>query len=186
MTITLSEQYPLGKLFLPRVPFAVVVSGTREPFPERPVLFALRQLPEGSRIIVGDCPTGVDAMVKKVCEHLNRAYVTFDAYWNCDDYERSTGHACQVPMLNPGDAEHPFSARHLGGPHGRAAGPARNRRMLRAAAEKEGEQVITLAFHDDLDASRGTKNCVRQSLKEGHVTMLVTSDERWVHVLAVT
>jgi hypothetical protein len=184
MTITLSEQYPLGKLFLPRVPFAVVITGTREPFPERPIMFALRQLPGGSRIIGGDA-TGVDAMAAKVCEHLDRPFIKFDAYWGCDDYERSAGHACQVPMLNPGDAEHPFSARHLGAPHGRAAGPARNRRMLRAAEAKEGEQVITLAFHDDLDASRGTKDCVRQSLQAGHVTMLVTSDERWVHVLAV-
>jgi hypothetical protein len=184
MTITLSEQYPLGKLFLPRVPFAVVVTGQREPFPERPVLFALRQLPQGSRILVGDCPTGVDQMVAKVCEHLNRPFIKFDAYWSCDDYARSTGHACQV-NVEPGedDAVHP---RHLGSPHGRPAGPARNRRMLRAAEGKEGDQVITLAFHDDLDASRGTKDCVRQSLKAGHMTMLVTSDERWVHVLAVS
>ena len=44
--------------------------------------------------------------------------------------------------------------------YGRAAGPIRNRQML-----DEGDPHLVLAFHDDLENSRGTKNMVEQALK---------------------
>lgn len=52
--------------------------------------------------------------------------------------------------------------------HGRAAGPLRNARML-----VEGRPDTVLAFHEALEASRGTKDMVRQARKAG-VTVKVT------------
>lgn len=45
---------------------------------------------------------------------------------------------------------------------GRAAGPIRNSQML-----LEGKPDLVLAFHDDLENSKGTKNMVNQAKKAG-------------------
>jgi YspA, cpYpsA-related SLOG family len=42
--------------------------------------------------------------------------------------------------------------------HGRSAGPIRNAQMLR-----EGKPDIVIAFHDDLEKSKGTKDMVRRA-----------------------
>lgn len=42
--------------------------------------------------------------------------------------------------------------------YGPAAGPIRNGQML-----KEGKPDLVLAFHDDLESSKGTKDMVRQA-----------------------
>ena len=44
----------------------------------------------------------------------------------------------------------------------RAAGPIRNQRML-----VEGKPDLVIAFHDDLESSRGTKDMIKRSLKAG-------------------
>ena len=41
--------------------------------------------------------------------------------------------------------------------HGKAAGPIRNRKML-----DHGPDLV-IAFHDDLESSKGTLNCVNQA-----------------------
>lgn len=46
--------------------------------------------------------------------------------------------------------------------HGRAAGPIRNQQML-----TEGKPDIVFAFHDDLEASKGTADMVMRALKSG-------------------
>jgi len=46
--------------------------------------------------------------------------------------------------------------------YGRAAGPVRNRQML-----MEGRPDLVLAFHDNLEESKGTKDMVRQAQKAG-------------------
>ena len=48
------------------------------------------------------------------------------------------------------------------GQYGRAAGPVRNRQML-----TEGLPDIVFAFHDNLDASKGTANMVKLARKAG-------------------
>lgn len=48
--------------------------------------------------------------------------------------------------------------------HGRAAGPIRNRAMLDDAPD------IVVAFHDNLAASKGTKDCVAEARRR-HVTV---------------
>ncbi|WP_300268447.1 SLOG family protein [Microbacterium sp.] len=47
----------------------------------------------------------------------------------------------------------------------RAAGPRRNRIMLKilAALQAQGYRAGVLAFHDDIENSKGTKDCVAQA-----------------------
>ena len=45
--------------------------------------------------------------------------------------------------------------------YGNAAGPIRNREML------DLEPDIVLAFHNDIENSRGTKDCCREATKRG-------------------
>jgi homoserine dehydrogenase len=51
---------------------------------------------------------------------------------------------------------------------GKAAGPIRNKQML-----DEGKPDMVIAFHDDLENSRGTKNMVEQSRKRGITVVTV-------------
>ncbi len=46
--------------------------------------------------------------------------------------------------------------------YGKAAGPLRNKQML-----EEGKPELILAFHDDLDHSKGTKDMVERARKAG-------------------
>jgi len=46
--------------------------------------------------------------------------------------------------------------------HGKAAGPIRNKQML-----VEGVPDMVIAFHNDLAASKGTKNMIEQATKAG-------------------
>lgn len=56
--------------------------------------------------------------------------------------------------------------------YGRAAGPIRNRRML----DLKPERVV--AFHNDLAASKGTRDCVTEALRRGiPVTVYTTTGE---------
>jgi len=52
---------------------------------------------------------------------------------------------------------------------GKRAGPARNTRML-----KEHKPDVVLAFHDDLEVSKGTKDCVHKARKYGIDVYLVS------------
>lgn len=53
--------------------------------------------------------------------------------------------------------------------YGRAAGPIRNKEMINEALifKNKGIETIVYAFHDNLEKSKGTKNCVNQALKLG-------------------
>jgi YspA, cpYpsA-related SLOG family len=60
------------------------------------------------------------------------------------------------------------------GKHGRAAGPIRNREMLKMRPN------LVIAFHDDLGKSRGTKNCLMQALEEGvGIEAIGSGGEEW-------
>ncbi len=54
---------------------------------------------------------------------------------------------------------------------GRAAGPIRNKKML-----VEGKPDLVVAFHNDIDASKGTKNMLKQAQKAGIATRLFTEE----------
>lgn len=45
--------------------------------------------------------------------------------------------------------------------HGRSAGPIRNRQMLGRRPD------LVVAFHDDLEASKGTKDCAEEAARRG-------------------
>lgn len=51
--------------------------------------------------------------------------------------------------------------------YGRAAGPIRNRQML-----KEGKPDVVIAFHEDLSKSKGTKDMVNAAKKAGIPTVV--------------
>ncbi len=53
--------------------------------------------------------------------------------------------------------------------YGNAAGPIRNKQML-----IEGHPSIVMAFHDDIDHSKGTKNMIEQSHEVGLSVLLVS------------
>jgi len=52
--------------------------------------------------------------------------------------------------------------------YGRAAGPIRNKQML-----DEGNLDLVLAFHTDIEKSRGTKNMIEQAEKRGIKVILI-------------
>ena len=52
--------------------------------------------------------------------------------------------------------------------YGKAAGPIRNTQML-----KEGKPDKVLAFHDDIDSSKGTAHMVKIALKAGIPVLIV-------------
>lgn len=51
--------------------------------------------------------------------------------------------------------------------YGRSAGPRRNRQML-----KEGKPNLVVAFHDDIEHSKGTKDMLKAAKQAGIDTML--------------
>lgn len=56
------------------------------------------------------------------------------------------------------------------GRYGRGAGPIRNHKMLNMHPD------IVLAFHDDLEKSKGTKHCVEEAIQRGFVVVLFKSE----------
>jgi hypothetical protein len=53
--------------------------------------------------------------------------------------------------------------------YGKAAGPIRNTQMLH-----DGRPDMVIAFHDDFENSRGTKNMIEQAQKAGLPTRVVS------------
>lgn len=56
------------------------------------------------------------------------------------------------------------------GKFGKAAGPIRNRRML------DMNPDLVIGFHDDIDSSKGTRDCLKEARKRGIEVWLVTHD----------
>ena len=52
--------------------------------------------------------------------------------------------------------------------YGRAAGPIRNKQMI-----DEGKPDLVIAFHDNIDSSRGTKGMIAMAQKAGIKTILI-------------
>lgn len=55
--------------------------------------------------------------------------------------------------------------------HGKAAGPIRNRKML------DMKPDLVVAFHNDLEKSKGTKDCVTEARRRGIPVVLITYTE---------
>lgn len=56
--------------------------------------------------------------------------------------------------------------------HGRAAGPIRNAQMLR-----EGKPDMVIAFHNDIDNSKGTKDMVKRARAAGIKVIIISKGE---------
>jgi hypothetical protein len=52
--------------------------------------------------------------------------------------------------------------------HGRSAGPIRNRKML------DTKPDLVIAFHEDIESSKGTKDCVNEALRRGIQVEVIT------------
>jgi hypothetical protein len=64
------------------------------------------------------------------------------------------------------------------GDYGRRAGPLRNAAMLRVLLEMAGHgyEIAVLAFHNDIDNSKGTGDMVRRAKAAGIHTTVLRSD----------
>lgn len=52
--------------------------------------------------------------------------------------------------------------------YGRAAGPIRNRKML------DQKPQLVVAFHNDIEHSKGTADCIKEAKRRGIVTVLIS------------
>src|SRR6185295_126387 len=52
--------------------------------------------------------------------------------------------------------------------YGRAAGPIRNKKML------DEKPDLVLAFHNNIESSKGTKNCINEAKRRGITVKLIT------------
>jgi hypothetical protein len=100
----------------------------------------------GFEILVGDCPTGADAEALGLCRRAGIPHRVFRARWDA--------------MATEGKPR-------------KAAGPLRNREMLDALQRCPGEQLV-VAFHDDLQRSKGTRDCVNEAKRRGLPVYLVS------------
>lgn len=113
----------------------LLVTGTRDELNQFAGRFVCDRILDmkPSRVIVGDCPTGVDALVLELC--------------------RVTGIPCKPTVAD----WYP----NLYGKLDRSAGPRRNKAMVAEAAalKAQGETVRVLAF--PAGKSPGTRGCVK-------------------------
>ena len=102
------------------------------------------------RLLVGDCPTGADQHARTWATKRSIPAEVLAARWE--------------QMAAEGKPR-------------RAAGPLRNLALLDKLDQAEGQRYV-LAFHHDLDRSRGTRQCVRAARRRGHPVTLVDRTTR--------
>ena len=93
---------------------------------------------ENATFILGDCPTGLDAIAKSICEKFDLKYELFVADW-------STHASCYCRDKN-------VSCRN--------AGPVRNQRMV------DSRPTVGFAFRNE-GPSAGTDDCIRRCFQAG-------------------
>jgi len=106
----------------------------------------LEKLPKDTEIIQG-CANGADTMSAKIAKVLGLKLVS--------SKDNNT-------VIN----KHGFPANW--NKYGKAAGPIRNKQML-----DEGKPDIVLAFHTNIEKSKGTKNMIEQAKKRGIKVLLI-------------
>jgi hypothetical protein len=97
-------------------------------------------------LLVGDCPTGADAQILEWARVNEWRHRVFQARW---DQMQAEGY----PRT--------------------AAGPLRNREMLDILQRCPGEHLV-VAFHNDLQRSKGTRDCVQEAKRRGLPVYLVS------------
>lgn len=127
----------------------LLVTGDREWISAKIIRGALESVPFDTVVIDGTA-RGADLMAHSTAALMGLKTERYPAYWSCDAYEKDKGEPCGLP-----DGRH-------NAVHGRPAGVLRNQRML-----DEGKPTLVYAFHDDLDASKGTKDMVDRARRAG-------------------
>lgn len=79
-----------------------------------------------------------------------------------DKLAREIGEEYKIPVLK-------FPANWI--EFGKSAGPIRNQQML-----DEGKPDLVLAFHDNIESSKGTKDMISRATKAGIFTILYSHD----------
>lgn len=125
----------------------VLITGDRDWKAWGPIKAALDPLPKDTIIIHG-AARGADRMAGDYATTLGLAVESYPAKWN------DCLPDCSVPCSRPFHAEQ---------------GPIRNRLML------DQKPDIVYAFHDNLAASKGTKDCVREAQERGIEVVLWVS-----------
>lgn len=111
----------------------------------------LEKFPKDTKIIQG-CANGADKMSANIAKSLGLKLISAS---DNDDY-----------INNPGFPANWDKYRKLG--YVKAAGPKRNTQML-----DEGKPDLVLAFHNDIENSKGTKNMIEQAKKRGIKVILI-------------
>jgi hypothetical protein len=106
------------------------------------------------RLLVGDCPTGADQQARIWARRREVSAEVFRARWDEMEVE---------------------------GKPRKAAGPLRNLELLDALDQAAGDRLV-FAFHEDLERSRGTRQCVAAARRRGYDVTLV-GREPWVEIL---
>lgn len=104
-------------------------------------------------LVCGDREWSNYKMILRVVKELQPDLVIEGEARGADSLARKAAEELAIPVLAcPADWEQ----------YGRAAGPIRNRLML-----KKGTPDLVCAFHDDLEKSKGTKDMVTAARKAG-------------------
>lgn len=104
-------------------------------------------------LVCGDRNWKDERMILTELELRKPDVVIEGEYRGADKMARAAAEYLGIPVLGfPADWE----------THGRAAGVFRNTQML-----EEGKPDFVLAFHDDLEASKGTKDMIKQAKAAG-------------------
>jgi hypothetical protein len=104
-------------------------------------------------LVCGDRDWKDERLVLLEIEHRRPEVVIEGEYRGADRAARAAADYFGIPVL-------PFPADWK--THGRAAGVFRNTQML-----TEGKPDLVLAFHDDLENSKGTKDMIEQATAAG-------------------
>lgn len=119
----------------------VLVTGSRDWKNRAAIKRELCKLPPGSTIVHGDCETGSDALTDAVARELGFTVRKYPADWDAAAVRGNRN----------------------------SAGPIRNSVMIRSEhPDKEGKPIdFGLAFTEDFDRSRGTRDCTLKARKAG-------------------
>lgn len=130
----------------------VIACGDREWTDRAAVRRRLEALPPGTTVIHG-AARGADFIADEEARRIGLPVVGFPAHWR-------HGPGCL-----------PTCRRVVG----RSAGPIRNREMLAYLKRFAEDEILVLAFHDDLSRSRGTADMVKIARKAGVGTEVIRS-----------
>lgn len=76
----------------------VLFTGSRDVISPCTLMDAIDSLGDNVEIIVGDCPTGADSIVRQYCEETNRNFTVFKADWG--KYGRAAGPIRNKEMID--------------------------------------------------------------------------------------